>query len=155
MIQGMAGDLDKALATAGSIPDAAWRRWGLAMVVQSRAQAGDIPEALDLARGFREADDRRMALEHLAEGLSGGSSWNRRSGGRNPSIVGLEASSPWGELGAGLITLNCPFRLYRFHHPSVGNERRMKPWSRRVGAETGVGVVFQRITTWAIASWRA
>jgi RNA polymerase sigma factor (sigma-70 family) len=70
MVQGMAGDLDQALATARSIEDANWKRWALSDVVKSRAQAGDPAEALRLARGLEAPEDRRAALESLAEGLS-------------------------------------------------------------------------------------
>jgi hypothetical protein len=69
-LQAMAGLVDAALATARSIRDPFYRRLGLAGVVQSRAQAGDPLDALRLASGLESPDDRRMALERLAFGLS-------------------------------------------------------------------------------------
>jgi RNA polymerase sigma factor (sigma-70 family) len=70
MLQSMAGELDQALATARSIGDENWKRWALGAVVKSRAQAGDLREALRLSRGLESPDDRRASLEALATGLS-------------------------------------------------------------------------------------
>ena len=70
LLQGMAGDVSAGLATARSIQDPLYRTLGLAGVVQSQAQAGDLEEALRLARGLESVEDRRAAFEHLADGLS-------------------------------------------------------------------------------------
>ncbi|MGC8644019.1 MAG: sigma-70 family RNA polymerase sigma factor, partial [Isosphaeraceae bacterium] len=70
LLQGMAGEVETALATASAIKDPGYRQMGFANVVMSRAQAGDPAEALRLARGLKSVDDRREALFGLACGLS-------------------------------------------------------------------------------------
>jgi hypothetical protein len=70
MVQGTAGQIEKALETARSIPDPSWKRWALTDIVLSRAKAGDLPTVLRLALSYQSPEERRQALENLADGLS-------------------------------------------------------------------------------------
>jgi hypothetical protein len=66
-VQAMAGRTDAALTTARGIKDQGFRGAGLERIVESRARAGELAEALRLTR---ELDSRRAGLEQFADGLS-------------------------------------------------------------------------------------